>query len=326
MKEKLKFAFYWAASCGGCEVAVLDINEKILDVAAMADILFWPIALDFKYSHLKSMPDKTIDVCFFNGAIRNSENEEIAKLLRAKSKIMVAFGSCAYLGGIPGLGNVADREKIFKTVYQETPSTDNPENIRPQTTTKVKEGELHLPSFYDTVKTLKQVVDVDYFFPGCPPPVNQILKVVQAIAEGKLPPKGSVVGASDKTVCDECERKKDDNKIIKGFKGIEKVALDPEKCLLEQGIICSGLATRGGCEARCINKANMPCRGCFGPPPGVLDQGAKLLSAISSLIDANNPKEIERIVSQIKDLLGTFYRFVLPSSLIKRCPNEKNSH
>ena len=87
-KEKLKIAFYWAASCGGCEVAVLDVNEKILDVVAKADIVFWPVAMDIKYKDVEAMPDKSIDACFFNGAIRNSENESMAKLLRKKAKIL----------------------------------------------------------------------------------------------------------------------------------------------------------------------------------------------------------------------------------------------
>ena len=80
-KEKLKIAFYWAASCGGCEVAVLDVNEKILDVVAAADIVFWPVAIDIKYKDVEAMPDKSIDACFFNGAIRTEENEKMAKLL-----------------------------------------------------------------------------------------------------------------------------------------------------------------------------------------------------------------------------------------------------
>ncbi|MEM2975826.1 MAG: oxidoreductase, partial [Candidatus Bathyarchaeia archaeon] len=77
--NKLKFAFYWAASCGGCEIAVLDINEKILDVVGLADIVFWPVAMDIKYKDVENMPDKSIDVCFFNGAIRTEEQEYMAK-------------------------------------------------------------------------------------------------------------------------------------------------------------------------------------------------------------------------------------------------------
>ena len=125
--EKLKLAFYWAASCGGCEIAVLDIDEKILDVVGIADILFWPVALDFKYKDVEAMPDQHIDVCFFNGAIRNEENEHLAKLLRKKSKVMVAFGSCAHQGSVIGLGNLWNKDTIFERAYLETQSTENPQ-------------------------------------------------------------------------------------------------------------------------------------------------------------------------------------------------------
>ena len=312
---KLKLALYWAASCGGCDVAVLDVNEKILDVAKIADIVFWPIALDFKYRDVEAMEDKSIDVCLYNGAVRSSEQESIARLLRAKSKTMVAFGSCACFGGIPALANFANRADIFERAYVEAPSNDNPGRTFPQVKTMVAEGELELPELYDTVLTLAQVVDVEYFVPGCPPPVPLILKVVEALATNSLPPPGAVI-ASDKTLCDECERKKEEKKITRVYRPHEIIP-DPERCLLEQGILCLGPATRGGCGALCIN-ANMPCRGCFGPPAGVLDQGAKLVSAIAYIFEGNGDEDIEKLVNEVVDPAGTFYRFGLADSVLKR--------
>ena len=113
-QNKLKIAFYWAASCGGCEIAVLDINEKILDVVKIADIVFWPVAIDIKYKDVEALPDKHIDITFFNGSIRNSEQEHMAKVLRAKSKTLVAFGSCAHEGCVPGLANLSDKKEDFR--------------------------------------------------------------------------------------------------------------------------------------------------------------------------------------------------------------------
>jgi F420-non-reducing hydrogenase small subunit len=312
---KLKLALYWAASCGGCDVAVLDINEKILDVAALADIVLWPIAMDFKYHHVEAMDDKSIDVCLFNGAVRNSEQEEIAKLLRAKSKIMVAFGACACFGGIPALANLKDRADILERAYVEAPTNDNPERTFPQTQTRVKEGELELPEFFDTVHALNQVVGVEYYLPGCPPPVELILKVVDALATGQLPPVGSVI-ASDKALCDECLRTKEEKRITKIYRP-HQIIPDPQRCFLEQGLICLGPATRGGCGQRCI-KANMPCRGCFGPPPGVVDQGAKMLSAVASIYDVSDEEGIVRMVEEMVDPAGTFYRFAMSTSLLER--------
>jgi len=317
--EKLKIAFYWAASCGGCEIAVLDINEKILDIIAIADIVFWPVALDYKYKDVEAMPDKSIDICFFNGAIRTEENEHMAKLLRKKSKILVAFGSCAHEGCIPGLANISNRKEIFEKVYKETASTRNPEFATPQTSLKVKEGELKLPEFYDTVKTLDQTVDVDYYLPGCPPPVKLIVKAVEAIAKNELPPKGSVL-APEKSVCDECPRKRE-NKKISEIKRVYEITPDTEKCLLEQGVICMGPATRAGCEAQCIS-VNMPCTGCGGPCPNVLEQGAAMMSALSSILGACDERkemyDAEKIIAQVKDPLGTFYRYSLPHSILRR--------
>jgi F420-non-reducing hydrogenase small subunit len=322
-QEKLKLALYWAASCGGCEIAVVELREKLLIVDQVADILFWPVAVDAKYKDVEAMPDKHIDVCLFNGAIRTSENEHLAHLMRKKSKVLVAFGSCACEGCIPGLANLYDRESIFDYAYKESPSTDNPDKVVPQTSYKMPEGEIQIPKFYNTVKTLAQTVDVDYFLPGCPPQAPQIWAVIEAIVGGKLPPKGSVVGANEKTVCDECKYKREEKK-IKKFHRIHEIIPDTVNCLFDQGIICAGPATRGGCGALCT-QVNMPCRGCYGAPPHVIDQGAALLSAVASVVDADTEEEAARIVGEIADPIGTFYRFGLANSLLHRTRLDKNN-
>jgi len=307
--DKLKVAFYWAASCGGCEIAVLDINEKILDVIQIADIVFWPVAMDVKYKDVEAMPDKSIDACFFNGAIRTEENEHMAKLLRQKSKILVAFGSCACDGCVIGLGNLWNKEKIFERAYFEAPSTKNPRSVTPQTLFKTKEGELELPEFYDTVKTLAQTVDVDYYLSGCPPPIPCIIQTFEAIASGKLPPKGSSL-LPNKSVCDECPREKKDRK-LKEIKRIYEIEDDLKTCFWDQQVICMGAATRAGCGAQCP-KVNIPCTGCGGPAPRVSDQGAAAISALASI--AADPSVIEQIV----DPVGTFYKYSLANSILRR--------
>jgi len=273
-----------------------------------------------RYKDIEAMPDDEIDVCLFNGCIRNEENLHIAELLRKKSKVLVAYGSCATEGCIPGLGNLTNSEEIQKYVYQESPSTANTKKIRPKMKTKVKAGELTIPKMFKYVRTLGQVVDVDYFMPGCPPVAEQIWAVIEVILSGKLPPKGSVIGVNPKTVCDECERTKSDDKKVKEFKRphlVNPEDIDQEKCLLEQGIICNGPATRAGCGALCP-QVNLGCRGCYGPAEGIKDMGGKLAGAIGSIIDSDDPEEIEKIVNQIVDPVGTFYRFNLPSSLLGR--------
>lgn len=328
MTEKLKIAFYWAASCGGCEIAVLDLNEKILDVVKMADIVFWPVAMDIKYKDVEALSDKHIDITFFNGSIRNSEQEHMAKLLRQKSKILVAFGSCAHEGCIPGLANLNSRKEVFDHVFIKDKSNVNPQAVIPKPESQVKEGTLKIPEFYNTVKTLAQTVEVDYFLPGCPPPVKLISDAVDAIARNSLPPKGSVL-APLKAVCDECPRKRENKKIDKLYRVHEK-APEPEKCLLEQGILCMGLATRSGCGAQCL-KVDMPCTGCGGAAPNVPEQGAAMISALASILGYDGEpgkskyteKEIEDLINQVKDPVGTFYMYSLPASILKRKVIEK---
>ncbi|HEX9976503.1 MAG TPA: F420-nonreducing hydrogenase [Dehalococcoidales bacterium] len=313
---KLKLALYWAASCGGCEIAQLEIGDKILKLVEAADIVFWPVAIDVKYKDVEAMPAQSIDVCLFNGAIRNSEQEHMAKMLRNKSKVMIAYGSCAHEGCIPGLANMFDRQTIFERVYLETPSTDNKDRVMPQTRYQAPEGELVIPEFYDTVKTLRQTVDVDYIVPGCPPEERTTWLALEALLSGKLPPKGTVITHNAKAVCDDCPRKRDVKKVKKFYRTFEIVP-EPEICLLEQGLLCAGIATRGGCAAPCP-QANMPCTGCYGPVDGVIDQGANFLSAVASVIDSNDPVEIQRIIDDIQDPVGTFYRYSLADSILRR--------
>jgi F420-non-reducing hydrogenase small subunit len=334
-KQKIKLALYWAASCGGCEIAVLDVDEKILDITAVADIVFWPVAIDIKYKDVEAMPDGAIDVCLFNGGIRTSENEHMAKLLRKKSKVLVAFGACACGGSIPGLANLTTKDAIFNTAYIDTISTSNPEKIFPKVSTKVEEGELTLPDFLGTLKTLDQTVNVDYYIPGCPPPVKVIASAIfgvlnvlsqavhpvgRLIETGKLPPIGSVL-APLTAVCDECSREKVDMK-IEEFKRPYEIEADPEKCFLNQGVICMGMATRSGCDAQCLN-ANWPCTGCGGPTPNALDQGMSMLSAISSMAGQEGEERIsseqfDKFLETVKDPLGTFYMYTLSNSVLKR--------
>jgi len=320
---KPKVAFYWCASCGGCEEAVVDLNEDLLKVADAVDIVLWPVALDFKRKDVEALSDGEIAVSFINGAVRTGEQEEMVNLLRQKSGLVVAFGACAHLGGIPGLGNFWTRDAIFQRVYKEVPTVENPEGTMPQEKTTVDVGELTLPEFYDTVKTLDQTIAVDYYLPGCPPPPDLIMNAVNAILTGKLPEKGAVL-APEKSLCDTCPRaeKKPEKISIAEIKRPWEIKLDPEKCFLEQGIICLGPATRSGCGERCI-KANMPCRGCFGPVDRVVDQGAKALSMLASILGLEDEEkmtdeDVEKLIDGIVDPAGTFYRFSLPASLLRR--------
>jgi F420-non-reducing hydrogenase small subunit len=324
MPDKPKLAVYWSSSCGGCEIAVANLHEHLLDLASHFDFMFCPCLLDTKKQDIEALPDGAITATLFNGAIRTEENREMAELLRRKSKLLVAMGACSASGGVPALGNLCSRQDILDTVYRDSPSLDNPDGIVPGEVSHVPEGVLRLPRFFDQVMSLSQVVPVDYRIPGCPPEADQIWSVIQVLINalfhgGSLPPAGAVVGAGKSTVCDECARKRTD-KQVSSFRRVWEFVPDPEQCLLEQGLVCMGVATRSGCGGLCP-EVNMPCIGCYGPPDGVLDQGAKLTGTLGSIIDIAPIRDLRKlhdiharvdaVVDSLPDLAGTAGKFAL---------------
>ena len=333
---KFKLAIYWAAACGGCDVSLLDTNERVLTIGDMADIVMWPIAADGKEKDIEAMEDGEILVSIISGAVRNSENEHMVKLLRKKSKVVVAYGTCACFGGSPALANLVPGEgkEILEYVYTKTPTSANFQAdyhkdapVVPQTSYKAPEGELTLPVFYDTVKTLDQTVDVDYYIPGCPPLQESISQLLKAVADFAyngvpLPPKGTEVGITTKTLCEECPRKKENLRISHIYEPHE-IDVKPDVCLMDQGILCLGPATVGGCGARCT-RVGQPCRGCYGPTSDVQEHGASVFTAIASMFPIREDDgiigedEIVKIMSEVKDPLGYFYAFTLGKSLIKK--------
>ena len=262
----------------------------------------------------------------------------MVELLRKKSKLVVAYGSCAVFGGTPSLGNLVPggADEILDYVYRKTPTSaqfhsECKSDVVPVTSYAAPEGELTLPVFFDTVKTLDQVVDVDYYIPGCPPLQESISHLVKALVDFvyngvALPPKGTEIGVTQKCLCDECPRTKTYARITE-IKEPYQVNVDPDKCLMDQGILCLGPATVGGCNARCT-RAGQPCRGCYGPTNFVTEHGASALSAIASLFPVldDDPtmdeEKIIQIMSTIKDPLGYFYAFTVGKSLINRTVTE----
>ena len=317
MADKPKIAFYWCAACGGCEESVVDLAEDILMVVGAVDIVFWPVALDFKKKDVEAMPDKSIVASLINGAIRTTEQEEMVRLLRRKSQVVIAYGACSQLGGIPSLANQFDRESILKFAYSDSPSTVNPEGTRPQMDSGAKGMKVQLPELHEVVRSLDQVIEVEYSIPGCAPTPKLLKNAVLALLSGKLPPVGTVL-APDTALCEECPRKdsKPEKLSITEFKRPHLSRIDPDKCILAQGFICMGPATRGGCEALCV-QGNMACTGCFGPTSRVRDQGAKFLSSAMSSMEAKEEKDIDAVLAGIPDPVGTFNRYSLGKSLLR---------
>lgn len=288
--QKIRIATEWLGTCSGCEMALLDLAERLLDLLEKGEMVYSPLM------DVKEIPSG-IDLTLVTGSIRNEEDREKVEKLRGNSKTLVALGSCACFGGIIGLANLFENREIFEKIFLGTKSTSNPEKVIPA------EG---VPGFEDRIFPVDQVVKVDHHLPGCPPTPEMMATTLFDLLSGKKPE------LSKKIVCDECKLERKEKKIERVKRWAEGVA-KPDECYLDQGYICMGPATRAGCKAPCTS-IGFPCRGCLGPTDEVLEQGAKMISALASVLEVDE----KEIVKMVYDPMSMFYRFTLPSSIIPR--------
>ncbi len=292
----MRIATTWLCCCSGCHVSMLDLHERLLKLFEDVELVHCPVLMD-----VKEIPDD-VDVALIEGGIRNEENVEVAEELREKAEVVVALGTCACYGGVPGLANLFSNEELLEAVYVETASTENEEGTIPS------EG---VPELTWRVHPFSDVIEVDYELPGCPPEPDRIAEVLEAILEGEEP---ELPGYN---LCEECPReKREEGLIIPEIRRPVEGEPDPDRCLLEQGYLCMGPATRAGCGARCP-KAGVPCTGCAGPTDRSVDQGARMLSTIASAFRADEDEvDPGELVERLRDPVSWFCRFTLPASLI----------
>lgn len=324
--NKLKAAYAFS-SCAGCDVAIVNLGEKLLSLSEKIEFVYWTTATDFKLDDLKSY--KELDLAIIAGSVRTSGHEELVKLLRQKSKLMVALGSCACYGGIPSLANLYDKNELLNTVYVESPSSSG-EKETPKPLTKLGKFELTLPEFRDRCDPVDYATNINVYVPGCPPQegtLDRFLGAVDEYCQTSSVPNGLVL-ASEKTLCDTCSRKLPKKISIDKLYRVHEIKLDETKCFLQQGVLCLGPVTRGGCDEKCI-KANMPCKGCMGPIPAVKDPGAKLISVLGTILQSDKEKQLgeeglKKIIDDTYDLTGSLYTYLIPLSLTEKIRRNKS--
>jgi len=294
----VRVAEEWLATCGGCEVTILDIGEPLLDLLPKLEFVHMPVIMDHKYygqeGEKTSLEIPDADVGIISGGVRNEENRRVAEELRKKCKTLIAIGSCANFGGIPALGNMYTVQDIFEKVYRGTRSTD------PADTPTVD-----IPRFTDRVYAVSEVVKVDVQLPGCPTTPELVAEALTCLLEGKP------FALAERSVCDDCPTKREKKAVATLKRPLESAQfaagqpLSEVRCLMEQGFLCQGPATRSGCGGaekvpRCI-RAYMPCRGCFGPIRAGANPMVDMMGALSSI--GLNARQIE-------DRMATFNRFI----------------
>ncbi len=303
-----RLAEEWFAICGGCEVTILDIGEPLLEVLKSVQIVHMPVLMDHKLfgqtGERKEMEIPEAEVGIIAGGIRTEEHKKLAQEMRKKSKTLIALGSCACFGGIPALANQYITQEMLEKVYRGSVSTEA--NGIPNE---------QIPPLTDRVYAVHEVVPVDMALPGCPTTPDMVAGALLALLEGKP------FTLSSKSVCDECPTRREKKAVSTLKRRLEAPdftagkPLSEMRCLMEQGFLCLGPATRGGCGGsegvpRCI-RAYMPCEGCFGPLSEKANPMVDMMGALSSI--GLDPK-------QIPDRAATFNRFAGAGRL---CPLPK---
>ncbi len=293
----VKVAQEWFAICGGCEVTILDVGEPLLDVLPALEFVHMPVIMDHKLygqtGENKIMEIPEADVGIITGGVRNEENKKLAELMRSRVNTLIAMGSCASFGGIPALANQYELSELYDRVYRGNSTTEAGDT--PQ-------GDV--PALLDRVYALHEVVKVDLHLPGCPTTPDMFVGALMHLL------KGTPFAVSEKSVCDSCptiREKKAVGTLKRPLEPIEGVGepLNTVRCLMEQGFLCLGPATRSGCggmnggDPRCI-KAYMPCRGCYGPLSLDANPMVDMMGALATI--GLDPK-------QIPDRAATFNRF-----------------
>jgi F420-non-reducing hydrogenase small subunit len=290
-----RIALAQLSSCWGCDQSLVDLHLRLIDILPKLEIVYWPAVVDFKLADLEAMPNKSVHLGFVEGSCRTNEDLHLLKVMREKSKVLVAWGSCSMYGGIQGMANQWELQELLKRKFLEA-----------ETVTDARIPDENVPGFIEHVTPNPDIVKFDVLLPGCPPTSDNTAEALNALITGKpyeLP---------EKTVCDQCPKERREKR-IKKFHRTYEGHIDPNLCILDQGYLCLGFATIGLCGAQCPSK-NTPCKGCFGPPPGIKDHGAKIISALGAVADMS-PEDLERA---FPDPIGSFYFTDYASSYLSK--------
>ncbi len=276
----VRVAEEWLNICGGCEVTILDLGERLLDLLDKVEFVHMPVLMDHKYFGPLGDGDKLeipeADIGLISGGVRNEKEKHVAQEMRAKCKKLVALGSCACYGGIPAMANMWPTADMLEKVYRGCKTTEAGPNPAED-----------LPALTERVMAVDEVVKVDVMVPGCPTSPDWVAEALEAATQGKpwaLP---------DRSVCDVCPTKREKKGGGTLKRTLEPVAFDPNgpldtmRCLMEQGFLCLGPVTKAGCGGhdktpRCI-KGLMPCRGCMGPVRKGANPMVDMMGALSSI-------------------------------------------
>ncbi len=173
--SKARIATVWLDGCSGCHMSFLDIDEQLIELADKIDIVYSPLV------DRKEFPEG-VDVTLAEGAVSNKEDWEKIRTIRQRTRLLVSMGDCAVTGNVPSMRNQFSINAVMERAYLENVS------INPQIPQDI------IPTLLPRVRPIHEVVRVDVFVPGCPPPAAALSFVVRELLEGRIPDPGTLTG------------------------------------------------------------------------------------------------------------------------------------
>ncbi|MGA7564352.1 MAG: hypothetical protein WBW55_14225 [Desulfobaccales bacterium] len=302
----------WLNACSGCEISILNIGDRLLDLLPLLEFTHMTALVDHKFfgqlgdGTAMEIPEAVVGIV--SGGVRNEEMKHELEEIRKKVKFLIALGSCACFGGVPAQANMWKNEETFDKVFRDCVTTTpaaNPEDP-------------NVPKWTPTCAAVDEVVKVDISIPGCPTHPDWIVEAISALLSGQ-----TSWSLPERSVCDTCpvirEQKSGGGPVKRWLTNMDfnpEEGLEKMRCINEQGFLCMGPVTLAGCAGktdvpRCI-KARTPCRGCFGP----IRKGARpmvdMMGALTSV--GLDPKTlVDRRAMMNRYIGGHGYLTIIPA-------------
>ena len=165
---RIRFASTWLDGCSGCHMSFLDLDERLIELGERIDLVYSPLV------DCKEYPTD-VDVCLVEGAVSSTDDLKKIRMVRARTRMLVAFGDCAVTTNVPGMRNPIGTGPVLRRAYLETASINQrlPDEV--------------VPELLPQVLPVGHVVTVDCYLPGCPPSADLIWKVLTELLDGRIP-------------------------------------------------------------------------------------------------------------------------------------------
>lgn len=167
-------ATVWLDGCSGCHMSFLDMDERLLAIADKIDLVYSPLV------DAKVFPEN-VDLTLVEGAVSNEDDLHKLKIVRSRTRQLVALGDCAVTSNVPGMRNYFNRDELLRRAYLENASLNQsiPNEM--------------IPRLLPKSRPVHEIVKVDLFIPGCPPHADALFAALAALLEGRLPDPGNTL-------------------------------------------------------------------------------------------------------------------------------------